>query len=838
MAPVDVKTILSSLTLEEKISLLSGENFWQTTAIPKKGVPSLKVSDGPNGARGGTFKGAVTSACFPAASSVASTFDVDIAKRIGVALGEETKTKGARCLLGPTMCTHRHPLGGRNFESFSEDPFLAGKLAAQIVQGLESVGISATVKHFAANEQETQRLTVDEEISERALREIYLKPFETAVKEGKPGAVMTAYNLVNGHHADSNPFLLKQVLRGDWGWDGLVMSDWGGVNSTADSLNAGLDLEMPGPTRWRKTEDVVAAIKEGKLTEAIVDERALHVLRFLDRQRSFEDPTIPDEQAINKPEHQALIREAGAKGIVLLKNDGGVLPLTKDKVKGKKIALLGYANEALIHGGGSASVNAHYRVTPFDALSNAYKDEGVEFTFAKGAHTFRQLPVLSDNVVGLNGTPGFTYHTYENGNSEPASTLHGHGSSEISLLDGVEGRTISNDVELVGTFTPPQSAQYYLTLSSLGPAQLVINENTIYEQKDNCSDPMGFVFGGVVVPRIRFDAEAGNQYMIQIKASPTVAVEDEKLGTLEGQVGVRLGFMVASDHDKDILTEAVELAKAADYAIVFTGHEPSWETECQDQASFNLPKEGSQDRLVADVAAVNPNTIVVNSTGVAIALPWLGQVRGLLQTWFPGQEAGNAIADVLSGAQNPEGHLTCTFPKRLEDCPAHGNFPGEYVNHKLRVKYAEGVFVGYRHFDRLPADKVNFPFGFGLSYTTFGYSNLAVRDASADEYLVSVKVSNTGTIRGATAVQVYVGSAKQNPENPIKVLAGFKKLTLEAGVSSTVEVPVTARDIAFWSEKENKWVVEAGVYKFSIGKSAGELVATTRVVINSRYKAT
>jgi beta-glucosidase len=282
------------------------------------------------------------------------------------------------------MCNHRHPLGGRNFESFSEDPLLAGKLAAQGVQGLESVGVSATIKHFAANEQETQRLTVDEEIGERALREIYLKPFEIAIKEGKPGAVMTAYNLVNGHHADSHHFLLKQVLRGEWGWDGLVMSDWGGVNSTVDSLNAGLDLEMPGPSRWRKTEDVVAAIKEGKLTEATIDERALHVLHFIQRQGCFEDPTIPDEQAINKPEHQTLIREAGAKGIVLLKNDGGILPLTKGNVKGKKIALLGYAKEALIHGGGSASVNAHYRVTPFHALHNAYKDLGVEFTYAKG----------------------------------------------------------------------------------------------------------------------------------------------------------------------------------------------------------------------------------------------------------------------------------------------------------------------------------------------------------------------------------------------------------------------------------------------------------------------
>lgn len=314
---------------------------------------------------------------------MASTFDVKLAKRIGSALAEETQSKGARCLLAPTMCLHRHPLGGRNFESFSEDPLLTGKMAARVVEGLQDKGVSATIKHFAVNEQETDRLTVDETVSERALRELYLKPFEIAVKEANPWAVMTAYNKVNGHHADCHPFTLKKVLRGDWGWNGLVMSDWGGTNSTPDSLEAGLDLEMPGPTRWRKPEDVIAAIQEGKTSEKTIDERATNVLRFLERLGCFKDPTIPDEKAINKPEHQALIREAGSKGIVLLKNEDQILPLSKEKVKGKKIALLGHAKIGLAHGGGSASVSAHYKVTPWDALHEALGDS-VEFSYAKG----------------------------------------------------------------------------------------------------------------------------------------------------------------------------------------------------------------------------------------------------------------------------------------------------------------------------------------------------------------------------------------------------------------------------------------------------------------------
>lgn len=285
------------------------------------------------------------------------------------------------------MCCHRHPLGGRNFESYSEDPFLAGKLAAQTVVGIESAGVSATLKHYAGNEQETQRLSVDEKIGQRALREIYLKPFEFAIKEGKPGAVMTAYNKINGEHCDSSEFLLTQILRKEWGWDGLTMTDWGGLNSTEQALKAGLDLEMPGPSRWRKVDDVLAALKVGKVTESVINDRALNVLRFLERQGCFEDPEIPAERAVNKPEHQALIREAGAKGMVLLKNEGDVLPLTKEKVKGKTIALLGYAKQALAHGGGSAAVNAHYTDTPFDGLTRAFEGSDVKLTYAKGKAT-------------------------------------------------------------------------------------------------------------------------------------------------------------------------------------------------------------------------------------------------------------------------------------------------------------------------------------------------------------------------------------------------------------------------------------------------------------------
>lgn len=830
MASVDIPAILATLTLEEKVSLLAGKNLWETVPVPSKGVPNVKVSDGPNGARGASFAGGTTAACFPAACLMASTFDVKLAKRIGSALAEETQSKGARCLLAPTMCLHRHPLGGRNFESFSEDPLLTGKMAARVVEGLQDKGVSATIKHFAVNEQETDRLTVDETVSERALRELYLRPFEIAVKEANPWAVMTAYNKVNGHHADCHPFTLKKVLRGDWGWNGLVMSDWGGTNSTPDSLEAGLDLEMPGPTRWRKPEDVIAAIKEGKTSEKTIDERATNVLRFLERLGCFKDPTIPDEKAINKPEHQALIREAGSKGIVLLKNEDQILPLSKEKVKGKKIALLGHAKIGLAHGGGSASVSAHYKVTPWDALHEALGDS-VEFSYAKGAHTFRTLPAIAENVVGLDGKPGFTFKYYEPGSSEAIETRHGHADSEISAL-GSFG-FLNKDISLEGVFTPQETAQYYFTCSGLGPSKLIIDDKVVYEQTENCTDAMGFLFGGVAAPEFKVALEGGRQYKLLLRTSPPAANDREDLGILEGLCGLRVGSMSETEHDRDLVSEAVEVAKNADYAVIFTGHEPFWETEGQDQVSFNLPKDGSQDRLISAVAAANPKTVVVNSTGVAIAMPWLNEIQGFLQTWYPGQECGNSIADVLTGAQTPEGHLTCTFPKKIEDCPAYGNFPGEYDNGKLKVTYKEGVFVGYRHFDRLPADKVNFPFGFGLSYTTFDFSGLEVKE-SGDGYTASLKVSNTGDVVGAIAVQVYVGAAQTAEENPVKQLVAFEKVTVKPGETASVEVPVRTRDFGFFDEAKQKWVVKGGDYKFLIGKSARDIVLESTVAVKEQ----
>lgn len=344
---------------------------------------------------------------------------------------------------------------------------------------------------------------------------------------------------------------------------------------------------------------------------------------------------------------------------------------------------------------------------------------------------------------------------------------------------------------------------------------------------------MGFLFGGVAAPEFKVALESGRQYKLLLRTSPPTTSGTEDASILAGLCGLRVGSMSETEYDRDLVSEAVEVAKSADYAVIFTGHEPFWETEGQDQVSFNLPKDGSQDRLISAVAAANPKTIVVNSTGVAIAMPWLNEIQGFLQTWYPGQECGNSIADVLTGAQTPEGHLTCTFPKKIEDCPAYGNFPGEYDNGKLKVTYKEGVFIGYRHFDRLPADKVNFPFGFGLSYTTFDFSGLEVKE-SGDGYTASLKVSNTGDVVGAIAVQVYAGAAQTAEENPVKQLVAFEKVTVKPGETASVEVPVRTRDFAFFDEAKQKWVVKGGDYKFLIGKSARDIVLESTVAVKEQ----
>ncbi|KAJ5408257.1 hypothetical protein N7509_002140 [Penicillium cosmopolitanum] len=799
-----IDSILSSLSLKEKISLLAGHTFSETAIIPEKGVPSIRTADGPNGIRAPATSPDVRSACFPAASSLAASFDLDLARRFGEALGEEARAKNVNCVLGPTVCIHRHPLGGRNFESFSEDPLLAGRLASQVIQGLQQKKVAATIKHFFANEQETQRTSVNETISERALREIYLRPFEIAIKEANPWAVMTAYNSVNGTHCDSHE-LLEKTLRGIWRWEGLVMSDWGGTNSVADALKAGLDLDMPGPPRVRELHRVIESIEKGGISKNTIDDRVREVLRLGLKLEDLWKDANPIEDKVHQS-CQNLIREAGARSIVLLKNDQGILPLSVDKTKGKKIALIGYAKNALAHGGGSASVNAHYKVTPESGLKAAFGDD-VEFSYAKGAHFERLLPPLSlegtfGTVVGLDGAPGFTHQLFDAATEELVIKKDGCPLSVYSPLGSNESR--DKVVEIIGDFTPLETGSHYIASSGFGPTRVFINDEKIFEQKNNTADPMGSLFNAAPEPESRYSFMAGRTYRICLRTEPPRNIG---LQILEGRSGGRLGFSPESIHDADLKMEAAQVAANADFAIVFT------------------------DGLISAVADVNKNVIVVNSTGVAVAMPWLNKVKGIMQSWFLGQECGNAIADVITGAVNPEGHLPVSFPRSIEDAPAHGNFPGTHVDGQLQVNYAEGVFVGYRHYDRGSPDALNFSFGHGLSYTKFSSRDLKILEINKERLNVSVEVINLGPVPGRSLIQLYLGRKEHTNEHPIRTLAGFKQVWVELGGQETAELCINLRDISFYDEKRDGWKIDAGEYHLQLGSSSADILETTDILL-------
>lgn len=813
---VDIESIISQLTLEEKISLLAGADFWTSHPVPRLGVPAIKFSDGPNGARGANFKGTTTSACFPASVSLASTFDRDLAEKIGKSLAEEAVTKGAQVILGPTVCPHRDPRGGRNFESFSEDPYLAGELASHYIIGLQREGIAATIKHYACNEQETRRFTINAQVSQRALREIYLKPFEIAVKKSDPWALMTSYNLVNGEHACSNKALLDILQQ--WGFDGLVMSDWGGVNSVVGALNAGLDFEMPGPPTHYTATNVLGAIKSGSVHEETLDRRVEALLKLLEKTGKFANPGIPEERAVDRPEHRQIIRQAGAEGIVLLKNENNILPIKKSDFH--SVALLGLAKQYLGHGGGSAHVNSHRKVTPYDALQEAL-GSSVQLRYAEGAKANRNLPPFADDVINDEGNPGFNLRVWRSSDKDESGTMCHMAKSEFQSNDNTD----TTAAIMTGRFKPTLTGNHYLGFSTVGNTNVFINDELVFEYEGNCPDVMAFLLGTATQQKKRYDFVAGKEYKIRVEAKSAQDTTSGLETYASNIVGFNLSFKYEQLHDVNLLSEAVTVARSSDIAIVFVGNTPEWETEGADRESMDLPRDGSLDQLINATASVNSKTIVVNFTGTPISMPWLADVSAVLQAWFPGQEAGHAVADVLLGTVNPGGKLPVTFPKSVTDSPSYGHFPGDL--NSLTVSYNEDVFIGYRHFDRKP-DTVQFPFGFGLTYTTFEISNVATSTDRMDRnncLVVTADVENTGPVAGSEVVQVYVDltAVSSSVSRPKKELAGFEKVSLQPGECRQVSIPITKDGVAYWDETKDAWSVDAGVYCVYIGNSSVDL---------------
>jgi beta-glucosidase len=806
---LDPETLLSQMSLEEKVSILSGEEFWSLPAVPRLGIGKMRVTDGPNGVRGaGSLVGGVKSASFPVGIALGATWNVALVEEIGAALADEVKAKQAHVLLAPTVNIHRSVTNGRNFECYSEDPILSAELAVGYIKGLQGQGIAATVKHFVGNESEIERTTISSEIDERALREIYLVPFEWAVRKAGTWGVMCSYNKLNGTFTSEHNWLLTGILRNEWGYDGVTMSDWFGSHSGAPTVNAGLDLEMPGPARDRG-QRLVDAVRAGEVSLETIDQRALNVLRLMERVGSLDDHRPHAEQAIDRAEHRSLIRRAGAEAAVLLKN-ANLLPLSGNGT----IAVIGpNAKVAQVTGGGSARLNPHYRISPWEGLVSALGEERLSYAIGCTNHRFEPL---------LRGD--FTVEYYANeileGPAVHSGTLTEAQASWVGKVAEGKVDPLHFSARIRGRFTAQNSGEHRVGIHAAGYAKVYLDGKLAADAWTDWAKGRTFLEEGCdeVVGTVFLEAGRTHEVLIEFITKDHTALN---LNAFACGIGRPLG-------DVEI-AEAVEVARNADIALVFVGRSGEWDTEGSDLAGIALP--GRQDELVSAVAAANPKTVVVLQTGGPVEMPWIGDVAAVLQAWYPGQEAGNAIADVLTGAAEPGGRLPQTFPQRWADNPAHSQDREVYPGLDGKVRYEEGIFVGYRHYDRQGLSPL-FPFGFGLGYTKVALSNLVLNlDHLATEGFVdiSARARNVGERRGSSVIQLYLSNLAAPVPCAPKELKGFAKVALEPGEEACVQLRLDRRAFSYFDVGTSKWTVAPGDYVIMLGQSSVDLPLHVRL---------
>ena len=805
-----IESLISELTLEEKVSILSGSTAWHTTAVPRLNIPRVKMTDGPIGARGDSVSGA-TSACFPSASCLSSSWDKENVEDVARAIGVEAKSKDADVLLGPTINLHRHPLGGRHFECYSEDPILTGELASSYVKGVQSVGVSACLKHFIGNDTEYQRHFVSSNIDERTLRELYLLPFEMGVKAGSL-SVMSAYNQLNNIYCSSHADLLNKILKEEWNFPGYVVSDWGAAQDTIGNANGGLDCEMPGPARsWG--ENLVKAVNDGKVLEEVVDDKVRRILRVAEFTGRLDKPMEKPEESNNLKEDQALIRKAGSEGMVLLKNNK-VLPLQKEKIK--KLAVIGpNALKGQYLGGGSASLNPHYVVHPLEGIKAAL-DENVEVSYAKGCHTHKFFPAIPESLFTENEGFSVDFYDGQEFKGSPIETKILKGNKFWAMggfgLDIVaQSKRPSLSVRFSGTLKPEFSGEFDFEIFSIGPSRLLVDDEVLIDNWTSQDPGETFFAMGSAPKRGKIEFKEGQTYSLVIEYK------------WEGRFpAVQIGMQAPDQHD--LMEEATSLAKEADAVILIVGTNSDWETEGNDRVSLDLPS--NQDELIEKVCNLNKNTIVVLNTGSPCEMPWVDKANSILQCWFPGQEFGNSLSDILFGEVNPSGKLPTTFPKNLSDTPAYSTYPGK----DLQMDYEEGLFIGYRWYDREEIEPL-FAFGHGLSYTTFDYSNLRAVPPKGTSSVAAFEldITNSGDVFGKEIVQGYVKVSESKIDRPIKELKKFEKVSLEPGESKKITFELSERDLSFWSETNQSWQVEPAEYIFEVGASAIDIRESTSV---------
>ncbi|MFF5704398.1 beta-glucosidase [Streptomyces sp. NPDC012794] len=800
-----VEAALGKLDLDTKARLLAGQDMWSLPALPGIGLGSLVMSDGPIGVRGVRWTADDPSVALPSPTALAAAWDPALARRAGRLLAQEARRKGVHVLLAPTVNLHRSPLGGRHFECYSEDPYLTGAIGSGYVSGVQDGGVAATVKHFVGNDAETERFTVDNVIAARPLREAYLAPFEAIVGNARPWAVMTAYNRVNGTTMTEHRQLVNEVLRAEWGFDGCNVSDWMAARSTAGCLLGGLDVAMPGP-RTVYGPALAEAVRSGEVPEAAVDGAVRNVLRLAARVGLLEGAPAAVAEPPAPLDGQALAHELAARGAVLVRNEAGALPL--DAGPGRTVALIGAAaRDARVLGGGSATVFPERVVSPLDGLTAALPEGAL--TYAVGADPSDELAPAG---------PGFALRAVCR---DASGAVIGEGtlpSGQVQwigddLPQGASYETMAT-IEVTGTYLPRESGEHAFGTRGLGAFTLAVAGRTLWEgvqETGDETDPFEAFFGAPA-ERARAVLTEGEP----VEVSLTFRVPDMSALPLRAVVFSLLHLGPRRDGD-ELIAEAVEAARAADTAVVVVATTERVESEGFDRADLALP--GRQDDLVRAVAAVNPNTVVVVNAGSPVELPWREDVAAVLLTWFPGQEGGAALADVLLGRTEPGGRLPTTWPATLTDAPVTEVVPADG-----RLEYREGLLIGYRAYEALGVTPA-YPFGHGLGYTDWAYESL---EATADR--VRVRLTNTGTRRGREVVQVYLAPLAGRDGHPPSRLAGFAGVEAGPGESVEAEIELPARAFEVWDEDAHGWRRTGGAHEVRAGRSHADtrLTATLR----------
>ncbi len=790
-----IDELINKMTLSEKVTLIGG-NGMETYTIGRLGIPKLKMDDGPVGV---ARAGPVTA--FPSAVCMAATWDPDVAYKMSTALSEELKAKDKNMSLAPCVNIHRIPMGGRNFESYGEDPYLSSRLVVAYVKGLQDNKVVATVKHYACNNQEWERGTIDVIIDERALREIYLPAFEAAVKEGGSWSVMCSYNKINGYHASENDHLLNDILKKEWGFKGFVVSDWGATHSTVNAANYGLDLEMPKGDNFNAS--LVTAVKNGQVKESVIDDKVRRILRAMFWLGLFDANPAPVHGNLNTLEHKQVALQISREGIVLLKNSGGILPIDINKVK--SIAVIG-PNAAInrFGGGGSSEVTPAYTVSPLEGLKKKLGDK-VAINYALGCKLDGETTPIESSAVytvfdgkKVNGFLGEYFNNQQLSGTPALSRVDKQ--INFNWGDAVPANGVPKEhfsARWTAKLTPPKTGAYELSLRSDDGSRLFLGGKEIINSWQD---------HGEETKSASVTLEAGKEYDLRVEFYENT-----------GNAVCKLGWDIPSE----LANQAAEVAKRSDIAIVFIGLSSRIESENFDRQDINLPD--NQNELVKKVAAANKNTIVVLNTGAPVAMSdWVDNVPALIEMWYPGQEGGNAIADVLLGDYNPSGKLPTTFPLKWEDCSAYSNYPGK----NGKVVYAEGIFVGYRYFDK-QGTKVLFPFGHGLSYSTFEYSNLTITPGTVQGGNINVEASfdlkNTSQRAGAEVAQLYIREVAPGVERPVMELKGFKRVDVKPGETVRVTIRLDKRSLAYYDVGNKDWTAKPGQFEVLVGSSSRDI---------------